>query len=308
MEMTDTTNSAYDLLPEAERKILLRIWPRYEDGELVNIADELEHGMVDEISFLPVGWYITCTNGTICEPYGTRVKRPTVLAADGKPLEVGQTVWTVDAGIKFEVHSIEGDTVWGSLDGDRTDDGLDPKSLTHQRPVLDAEGNLIEPAMDVWWICDGDERGIHAEKLHVESIGDDGIVTCSPFNSGTWVELESSELYVNRPVLDADGVPIHEGDTVYLLPGGYCGDYPLYYYRGGDEMVVKKLDPDHELEGVLKCAGDGKCSCFPLPSQLTHTKPEPPDSWEKVWSDVYQGRTGSREMACRCKRLAERGE
>ena len=60
--------------------------------------------------------------------------RAPVLAADGKPLREGETVWTVDAGIRFEVHSIEGDTVWGSLDGDRTDDGLDSKSLTHQRP------------------------------------------------------------------------------------------------------------------------------------------------------------------------------
>ena len=60
--------------------------------------------------------------------------RAPVLAADGKPLREGETVWTVDVGIEFEVHSIEGDTVWGSLDGDRTDDGLDSKSLTHQRP------------------------------------------------------------------------------------------------------------------------------------------------------------------------------
>lgn len=235
METNDTKNSAYDLLPEAERDILLRMWPRYEDGALVDIADELDKGMVNEISFLSVGWYITCTNGTICEPYGTRVKRLAVLAADGEPLEVGQTVWTVDAGIKFEVHSIECDAVWGSLDGDRTDDGLDPKSLTHKRPVM-----------------------------------------------------------------DADGVPIHEGDTVYLLPGGYCGDYPLYYYKGGEEMVVKKLDPDHELKGVLKCASDGKCACFPLPCQLTHTKPEPPDTWERIEEDAKKNVCGYFDSNGRC--------
>lgn len=74
--MKYTTNSAYDLLTGAERDILLRMWPRYEDGELVGIADELEQGMVDEISFLSVGWHIECRNGSLREPYGTRVKRP----------------------------------------------------------------------------------------------------------------------------------------------------------------------------------------------------------------------------------------
>ena len=81
--------------------------------------------------------------------------RAPVLAADGKPLEAGQTMWTVDAGIEFEVHSIEGDTVWGSLDGDRTDDGLDPKSLTHERPDSwerleeDADKNPFDYCEDV---------------------------------------------------------------------------------------------------------------------------------------------------------------
>lgn len=89
--------------------------------------------------------------------------RAPVLAADGKPLEVGQTVWTVDAGIKFEVHSIEGDTVWGSLDGDRTDDGLDPKSLTHQRPVLDADGRPLCEGETVWFTTSG--REIRVDKI-----------------------------------------------------------------------------------------------------------------------------------------------
>ena len=93
-------------------------------------------------------------NGTVefegCEDRGwfTRflTHRAPVIAADGKPLEAGQTVWTVDAGIKFEVHSIEGDTVWGSLDGDCADDGLDPKSLTHERPVADTWERIEEDA------------------------------------------------------------------------------------------------------------------------------------------------------------------
>ena len=100
------------------------------------------------------------------------------------------------------------------------------------------------------------------------------------------------EIHIDAPkVLDADGVEIREGDTVYLLPGKWCGEYPLLYYNGGDEMVVKELDPGHELAGVLECAGDGKCTCFPLPRQLTHTKPEI-DTWERIEEDAEKDPCG----------------
>ena len=143
--------------------------------------------------------------------------RAPAIAADGKPLCEGETVWTVDAGIRFEVHSIEGDTVWGSLDGDRADDGLDPKSLTHQRPVL-----------------------------------------------------------------DADGVSIHVGDTVYFTDGRRqeCNTVVHAKYDYKDEPYVQL--------GRLNDVGYPtytNCSCID-PSQLTHTKPEPPDSWERLEEDA----------------------
>ena len=71
--------------------------------------------------------------------------------------------------------------------------------------------------------------------------------------------------------------------------------------------------------------------CYPQPSHLTHTKPEPPDSWERIEEDAgkdrcsyfgakYQdcGRCTQLATSCsiskasdlvrRCKALAERGE
>lgn len=131
-----------------------------------------------------------------------------------------------------------------------------PSQLTHERPVLDADGNRIEPAMDVWWICEGDELGIHAEKLHVESIGEDGFVECSPFNGGTWVELDSTELYVHKPVPDADGEPIREGDTVYVL--GF-----------GEPLTVKGFADD----GRVLMSFHGENSLGYKPSKLTHEQP-----------------------------------
>lgn len=191
--------------------------------------------------------------------------RAPVLAADGEPLEVGQTVWR-DDGEMLEVLYLRPDGLvdcCGEIER--------PERLTHQLPVLDAEGNRIEPAMDVWWVCDGDERGVHAEKLHVESIGEDGLVTCDPFNGGTWVELEPSELYVNRPVLDADGVPIHEGDTVWLTDGR--GPWKVSRIVCADRW---RVICDDEENGHLNV----------YPDHLTHTKPEPPDSWEQIEKDA----------------------
>lgn len=117
-----------------------------EEFEIVNIRDGMP--------------LLKCRGGeakyTATEPEYLTHARP-VLAADGEPLEVGQTVRTVDAGIKFEVHSIEGDTVWGSFDGDCADDGLDPKSLTHQRPILAADGKPLREGETVWDIETGRE-------------------------------------------------------------------------------------------------------------------------------------------------------
>lgn len=159
-----------------------------------------------------------------------------------------------------------------------------------ERLALDAEGNRIEPAIDVWWVCEGDERGIHAEKMHVESIGEDGLVTCDPFNGGTWVELESSELYVNRPVLDADGAPVKVGDTVYDKDTGDCFEVDGFSY---DCVVCTDVDA---------CESDIEI----LPSQLTHTRPEPSDSWDALWDDIEDCAVGYESFMRRCRALTER--
>ena len=145
------------------------------------------------------------------------------------------------------------------------------------------------------------ERGVHAEKLHVESIGDDGLVTCDPFSGGTWVELESSELYVHKPVLDADGVPIHEGDTVWLTDG-----------RG--PWKVSRIVCADRLRVICDDEENGHLNVYP--DQLTHTKPEPPDSWERLEEDAgknpfdYCKDVGHRLDTCenseKYKALAER--
>lgn len=202
--------------------------------------------------------------------------RAPVLAADGEPLKVGQRVWFTDSPHEATVERIvplsDGFSVYLKDDIDEYV-GVPPSKLTHQRPVFDADGNRIEPAMDVWWVCEGDERGVHAEKLHVESIGDDGFVTCRPINGGTLVELEPSELYVHKPVLDADGVPIHEGDTVYHVGSG-C-EYTIRKVLEGGAMIASGHAP------AIRCRAD----------YLTHNKPvldadgAPIKVGDTVWAD-----------------------
>lgn len=122
-------------------------WPRFEDGELVKIGDEVEYGgkalEVDAICFdreessmaLRRNLDISRMSGS----YDERVKRPTpkVLGADGAPIEVGDTVYFVGgSGTRFAVKDIsfepDGPFV-DIIDEDRYSATVNPESLTHER-------------------------------------------------------------------------------------------------------------------------------------------------------------------------------
>ena len=258
-------------------------------------------------------WFVT-TDGTIwhCSKF---THRAPVLAADGEPLKVGQTVWNINNGMEFNVSRLPKPGEYQAVEvryrnGSST--SFDSCQLTHQRPVLDAGGNRIEPAMDVWWICEGDERGIHAERLHVDGIDGDGMVECHPYNGGTSVVLDPAELYVKKPALDADGVLCREGDEVWEVRSHRRREIVGTHYR------------DYETgEPLILCDGD---DAIPIPATcVTHAKPEPPDSWERIEEDKglnpfdYCKKVGHKLDTCenaerfkandivrRCKALAER--
>lgn len=86
--------------------------------------------------------------------------------------------------------------------------------------ALDACGMPISRGMDVWWICEGDDRGVHAERLRVMRVFDDGALDLKPYGPGTSLQLESTEVYVEKPVLAFDGWPLRVGDTVYSIESG----------------------------------------------------------------------------------------
>ena len=98
---------------------------------------------------------------------------------------------------------------------------------------------------------------------------------------------------VKRPVpkvLDAEGVEIREGDTVYLLPGDWCDEFPCLGYHGGEELEVFSLHADHVVGGIgCRDTRRPKGTCYPQPSQLTHRAPvlaadgKPLREGETVW-------------------------
>lgn len=137
-----------------------------------------------------------------------------------------------------------------------------------KRPaVLAADGEPLERGLDAWWICEGDDRGIHAERLRVERIGEDGLVECSPYNGGTSVVLDPAELYVKKPVLDADGVEVELGDDLYSVEGSLKFHVSHVDRSNGkiatDAMfaIDKWADPSMFTHRAPVLAADGKPLC-----------------------------------------------
>ena len=135
-------------------------WPRFEDGEIVRFGDKVsfgdEGGEVSSIELQDEGYFLlhVCNGAGRCSQRHfspvERVKRPPVLAADGEPLEVGQTVYGTRDQTPVEViatHSHE-------YDGIRTVKCKDvngclfycPEDLTHAKPNLDTWERIEEDA------------------------------------------------------------------------------------------------------------------------------------------------------------------
>lgn len=137
---------------DAERALPADVeWPRFEDGGLVGIGDELEFEgktmLVCDATFYADGWALWCdredASGRLYGKYGERVKRPApkVLDADGVPIKVGDVVYFVadkdDGALTVECIDVSGekpvvDLVYSDERG--TWHLVDPEKLTHERP------------------------------------------------------------------------------------------------------------------------------------------------------------------------------
>lgn len=125
-------------------------WPRFEDGELVRIGDELEFEgktmLACDATFYADGWALWCDredmSGRLYGKYGERVKRPApkVLDADGVPIKVDDTVYFVDGDARpLTVERIDANGGEPAVDLVYAGQILrwhsaNPEKLTHERP------------------------------------------------------------------------------------------------------------------------------------------------------------------------------
>ena len=117
-------------------------WPRFSGVETVKIGNGFtdRNGIgrtVESIRFYDSDFSICADDGTLhYYNYGEPVAPAPVLAADGKPLEVGQTVYGIEDGAEYKVCDFdEGGPIVEYWDGGIFVNGCaSPLQLTHQRP------------------------------------------------------------------------------------------------------------------------------------------------------------------------------
>lgn len=125
-------------------------WPRFEDGGLVRIGDEVEFEgktmRVCEVALYADSWALWCDredmSGRLHGSYCERVKRPApeVLDADGVPIKVDDTVYFVDGDARpLTVERIDANGGEPAVDLVYAGQILrwhsaNPEKLTHERP------------------------------------------------------------------------------------------------------------------------------------------------------------------------------
>ena len=111
----------------------------------------------------------------------------------------------------------------------------------------------------------------------------------------TWVELRDLADRIDFEMAelpkDADGVPIHVGDTAYL--------------KDGREVTVIRFVFEHETPAItptIVCSLDGNPDVVRLPSSLTH---ERPDSWERIADELDEMVDAAGQADDVCEKLAD---
>lgn len=195
---------------------------RKSDGHMVEVAEVYEKTFTDADGYVRPGDGFT--------------HRAPVIEADGKPLRVGETVW--GTGREEHEYVVLGQPGLGGEAGrfkvachDVTDDvdcDCDPDLLTHERPVLGADGVPIREGDTVYALGFG-------EPLTVKGFTDDGSVLMS-FHDENSLGYKPSKLTHEQPDtwerLEADA----EGGAK-----GYCSERGIAV-DGGAYGQAKAVD------------------------------------------------------------------
>lgn len=119
-------------------------WPRFEDGELVKIGDDVEYKGETMRVYLATldsdGWVLWCSregiDGRLSGSYGERVKRPAheVLDAYGVPIKVGDTVYCDGEDEPLRVSHITDSIKVTLINSHASYYTVNPSRLSHERP------------------------------------------------------------------------------------------------------------------------------------------------------------------------------
>lgn len=169
--------------------------PRYEDGEPLRFdydTDELNG--IEKFIFLRSGGgccQMQDADGNICNVYpGERVKRPApeVLLGDGNPVAKGDTVYVIESSIErtvkdFGTKPCEGMDGWDGSPWVIFDNGswMHARDLTHERPVLGADGLPIEVG-DTVWNAIGEEFSVTSVTTNTKGETVVWLGDCGPWN------------------------------------------------------------------------------------------------------------------------------
>lgn len=330
-ECDDEFDMLHDL-NEALSKRLMPVgmeWPVFEDGEPVRVGDEFmgrdgKTYTVKQIRFM--GYYFSLYDFCGEKPqfkadYGEHVKRPApkVLAADGEPLEAGQTVYAKNYGyVKCTVLAIEW-VVDGHLVEVENEGGhkfrQTPDEFTHQRPVLDANGVPIKVGDTVYDKDTGD-------RFEVDGFSHDGVVCTDIDACESDLEILPSQLTHHAPVLAADGKPLREGETVRGI-GRMQHEYVVLGQPGLGGGTGRFKVVCHDVTDDIDCDCDPSLLIHERPAfkcrDCAHWQKDPTaDNMGVCWflyheyegQDCYAARLGDigacEEFMPRAKALAER--
>lgn len=289
-------------------------WPRFEDGEPVKLGDEFENakGNVSVLRRIMIKdsgeefggeivWRLNRGDAAIDILQGGRIKRPAPKVLDSKGVEcnVGDAVWWVrNKTGNFRIIRIEqyGKCAIHDDDADEPCGMTVPSTeLTHERPVIDADGVEIREGDVLYSVEPGDYVIV------------DSIEPGNPWFATTDSELQHCSKFTHRaPAIAADGKPLLVGETVFTV-------------NLGIEGVVERIERQESDTIVhVRFIGDNDCA-MREPSDITHER----DSWERLEEDKdlnpfeYCKEVGHKLDTCenaerfkandivrRCKRLA----
>lgn len=157
--MAERADTGKRIMSERE-KLILDMWPKFEDGEYVWFGDEVDglRGGIDNIELYERTTNLYDVDVNLIMSFGERLKRPApkVLDADGVEIKVGDTVWhrslcTMGSMRKATVIGFDENSLGGKLATLKDEAGktwyIDPKKITHVQP--DSWERLEEDAADL---------------------------------------------------------------------------------------------------------------------------------------------------------------